>query len=199
MKGQLLRLHGWLNYTRQLDFLAPLAVRLYLAPVFWYAGMSKLADMESTIAWFGNPDWGLGLPFPELMAWMAALTETGGAILLLTGLGVRWIAVPLMVTMLVAAVTAHWDNGWQVINDLKSPWASSTAEEALRRLEITKNIVREHGRYGWLTEHGRLVSLNNGIEWAATYFLLCLSLFFTGAGKWLSLDYWLLRWLQKDQ
>jgi uncharacterized membrane protein YphA (DoxX/SURF4 family) len=58
---------------------------LYLAPVFWMAGTNKLANMESTIEWFGNPEWGLGLPLPALMAWLAALTEAGGAILLLLG------------------------------------------------------------------------------------------------------------------
>ena len=58
-----------LNTTRIIDFLGPLALRLYLAPIFWMAGTSKLADIESTAAWFGNPDWGLGLPFPEVMAY----------------------------------------------------------------------------------------------------------------------------------
>ena len=90
-------------------------MRLYLVPVFWMAGTNKLGDMESTIAWFGNPDWGLGLPMPELMAWAAALTEAGGAILLLIGLATRWISIPLMVTMVVAAVTVHWDRGWAAI------------------------------------------------------------------------------------
>ena len=66
-----------LNATRAVDFLGPLALRLYLVPIFWMAGTKKLSDIESTAAWFGNPDWGLGLPFPELMAWMASLTEAG--------------------------------------------------------------------------------------------------------------------------
>ena len=53
-----------------LDGLAPLALRLYLVPVFWMAGTKKLAGIDSTIGWFGNPDWGLGLPAPELLAYM---------------------------------------------------------------------------------------------------------------------------------
>ena len=44
------------------------------------------ADIEATAAWFGNPEWGLGLPFPTLLAWLAGLSEAGGAILLLLGL-----------------------------------------------------------------------------------------------------------------
>ena len=102
MLNLLNRFQDGLDATRRLDFLAPLLLRLYLVPIFWMAGTHKLADMESTIAWFGNPDWGLGLPFPALLAWLAALTEAGGAVLLLLGLAVRWISIPLMVTMLVA-------------------------------------------------------------------------------------------------
>lgn len=35
-----------LDTTRALDFLAPLALRLYLAPVFWMARTKKLADFD---------------------------------------------------------------------------------------------------------------------------------------------------------
>jgi uncharacterized membrane protein YphA (DoxX/SURF4 family) len=35
--------------------------------------------------------------------------------------------------------------------------------------------------------------LNNGIEFAVTYLLMLLSLFFTGPGRFLSVDYWLRR------
>ena len=82
-----------LNQTLRLDFLAPLALRLYLVPIFWMAGTKKLGDIESTIGWFGNPDWGLGLPFPDLLAWLATLTEVVGAAALLIGLGVRWCSI----------------------------------------------------------------------------------------------------------
>jgi uncharacterized membrane protein YphA (DoxX/SURF4 family) len=30
---------------------------------------------------------------------------------------VAWISVPLIVTMLVAMVTVHWESGWQAIAD----------------------------------------------------------------------------------
>ena len=74
---------------KYLDGLAPLALRLYLVPIFWMAGTQKIASMENTIEWFGNPDWGLGLPLPWLMAHLAAYTEAIGALLLLIGLGTR--------------------------------------------------------------------------------------------------------------
>ena len=49
-----------LDRTRKADFLAPLLLRLYLAPIFWMAGMGKFNSFEDTAAWFGNSEWGLG-------------------------------------------------------------------------------------------------------------------------------------------
>lgn len=167
-----------LDATRAVDFLAPLALRLYLVPIFWMAGTKKLGDIESTAAWFGNPDWGLGLPFPELMAWIASLTEAGGAILLFFGIAVRWISIPLMATMIVAAVTVHLENGWLAI------------AEGSDRLDAAREILKQHGNYDWLTENGSIVILNNGIEFAATYTLMLLVLFFIGPGK-ASVDYFI--------
>ncbi len=198
MKRTFNKLYEILNITKSADFLAPLALRLYLVPIFWTAGTKKLANMDSTIEWFGNPDWGLGLPFPEIMAWAAALTESGGAILLLVGLAVRWITIPLMVTMLVAMFTVHWKNGWLAIAEGSgSLFANDRTVAAIERLDVAKEILREHGNYSWLTEHGSLVMLNNGIEFAATYFIMLLVLFFYGAGRYLSIDYWFKnRWLK---
>lgn len=180
-----------LDKTRAVDFLGPLALRLYLAPIFWMAGYSKFTDFESTADWFGNPDWGLGLPFPELMAFLATATEMFGAIFLLIGFAVRWISIPLMVTMLVAAFSVHWVNGWQAVADAKfCLFNCADAEAAGEKLSAAKDILREHGNYDWLTEQGGITILNNGIEFAATYFIMLLMLFFVGAGKYFSVDYW---------
>jgi len=188
MKQLLLRAQAWMDVTQSIDFLGPLALRLYLVPVFWVAGTNKLGGMDNVIAWFGNPDWGLGLPFPALMAWLAVGAEVVGAVALLIGLGVRWFAIPLMVTMLVAAFKVHWQNGWQAVADPMSPWAGGDVGGAIERLDRAKSILREHGNYDWLTETGNFVISNNGIEWAVTYFVMLLALFFTGAGK-ASLDH----------
>ena len=179
-----------LNQTRLADFLAPLALRLYLAPIFWMAGTKKLGNMESTINWFGNADWGLGLPFPALLAWLATLTEAVGAVALLVGLGVRWISLPLMFTMIIAATTVHMKNGWLAIAEGSGLFASDRTMGAIDRLDRAKDILREHGNYSWLTENGNFVILNNGIEFATTYFIMLLVLFFYGPGK-ASLDYFI--------
>ena len=117
------------------------------------------------------------------MAFLAVGAEIFGAISLLLGVGVRWMAIPLMVTMCVAAVSVHWENGWQAVADASSPFASADIEGATERLNMARRILREHGNYDWLTETGSFVISNNGIEWAATYFVMVLALFFTGAGK----------------
>lgn len=173
--------------------LGPLLLRLYLAPVFWMAGSQKLAHFESTVAWFGNPEWGLGLPFPYILALLATWSEILGAIFLLLGLAVRWMALPLMGTMAVAAATAHWHNGWLAIAGGSGLFATERTQAAVERLARAKEILREHGNYEWLTEHGNFVVLNNGIEFAATYFIMLMALVVTGGGRWLSVDFWLRR------
>lgn len=178
----------------RLNFVAPLLLRLYLAPIFWMAGTRKLASFEDTVAWFGNPDWGLGLPFPWLMATLATWTEILGAIALLLGLGVRWISAPLLATMIVAALTVHWPNGWLAVAEGSGPFATERTMAAIERLDQAKAILREHGNYDWLTEHGSFVILNNGIEFAATYALMLLALMSLGGGRWVSLDDWLVRY-----
>ena len=181
-----------------LEGFAPLLLRLYLIPVLWMAGTHKidlttLMPFENTVAWFGNPEWGLGLPLPTLMAFMAGWTEILGAIFLAGGFAVRWISIPLMVTMLVAAFTAHWEFGWQAIADAGAPFANERVMESADKLAAAKSILREHGNYDWLTSSGSVVILNSGIEFAATYFVMLFALLFTGGGRYTRIDYWLSR------
>jgi len=194
----LTRMQALLDLTKAVDWLGPLALRLYLAPIFWMAGTMKIDGWENTVAWFGNPDWGLGLPFPALMAFLATGTEVAGAIALLIGLGVRWMCVPLMVTMVVAAVTAHWQYGWLAIATGSGMFATERTVGAIDRLDRAKSILQEHGDYDWLTENGTFVVLNNGIEFAATYFIMLLVLFFIGGGRFVSVDYWIKKRLDQQ-
>lgn len=177
--------------------LAPLLMRLYLAPIMMQAGWTKFQSFDSTVAWFGNADWGLGLPFPEIMVTLAAGTELVGGVLLVVGLAVRWVSIPLMFTMLVAIFSVHWEHGWLAIADSQSWLANERVLESAERLERAKAILQEHGNYDWLTGRGSLVILNNGIEFAVTYFLMLLSLFFTGAGRYTSIDYFINRFVSK--
>jgi len=195
-----------------------LLIRLYLAPVFIIAGYSKLqlgnpdvTGLASLMAdpnivnWFGNSDWGLGLPFPGLMANLAAWTEFLGGWLLLFGVLTRLVSIPLMFTMLVAATSVHADNGWFAItptNPDTSPakmvsWLGfEQAEQSLlnsretgEKLDRMRSILEDNGNTSWLYENGSIVVLNNGIEFAVTYLIMLLALFYIGPGRYTSIDY----------
>ncbi len=184
---------SWCDKSKIVDFLAPLLLRLYLVPILWMAGTKKFTNFSSTVDWFGNEEWGLGLPLPFLLVFLVALTETLGAIFLLFGFAVRLISIPLMVTMFVAGFTVHLKNGWLAIAEGGGLFANERTAGAIERLDKAKEILQQNGNYEWLTENGSLVILNNGIEFAVTYFIMLLVLFFYGAGNYISADYWLKR------
>jgi uncharacterized membrane protein YphA (DoxX/SURF4 family) len=181
-----------LDKTRAVDFLAPLMLRLFVAPIFIMAGYKKLSGLENTAYYFGEY---LGLPAPMLMAVLAGATEFIGGIAFLLGFAVRIFAIPLMFTMFIAATTAHWENGWHILPEttLTSPWEwrEDLIDEAVVRKEKAKEILSQHGRISWLTSAGPVTILKNGIELAATYFIMCLALLFLGGGRFVSIDYWL--------
>ncbi|MBQ4832328.1 DoxX family protein [Pseudoalteromonas sp. MMG010] len=203
-----------------LDGVPALLLRLILAPVMIIAGFNKLAmsgeptgfidfflASNDVIQWFGNSEWGLGLPFPSLLAFLAGWSEFIGGWLLLFGLFTRLVSIPLMFTMVVAATTVHWHNGWfavaptnpttsaaQALEWFAIPGAKESLENSLavkQRMTIIRDIVQEHGNTQYLYEKGNPVILNNGIEFSAMYFAMLLSLFFTGGGRFVSFDYWL--------
>lgn len=173
-----------LDKIKLLDFTAPLLIRIYLAPIFIMAGWGKLSDLESTAYYFGEY---LGLPLPDLMALLAGATEFFGGIAILIGFATRWFSIPLMLTMIVAAATAHWSNGWHALPEttLTVPWEWRTdlIDEAVKRRDVARSLLEQHGNYDWLTEAGGFTVLKNGIEFAATYFIMLLPLLFFGAGR----------------
>lgn len=85
-----------------------LFIRLLLAYGFYEPAMNKWKDIDSVAAWFGS----LGIPFPLLNTYMAATTELLGVGLLAFGLFTRFISLPLIVTMIVAIGTVHFQNGF---------------------------------------------------------------------------------------
>lgn len=187
---QVIRLYQQaLKGISQLDGVVALGLRLYLAPVLMQAGYNKLTHFSDTVAWFGDPNWGLGLPMPEVMVALAAGTEFFGAILLLFGLATRLVTIPLSITMLVAAFSVHWQNGWLAIADPNSWLANEQVLASAEKLQAAKSLLQQYGNYDWLTSSGNLVVLNNGIEFAITYLLMLLALMVIGGGRYTSLDY----------
>ncbi|WP_334058371.1 HvfX family Cu-binding RiPP maturation protein [Alteromonas sp. S005] len=178
------------------DGIPLLLLRLYLAPVMIQAGWNKASSFESIVDWFGNDDYGLGLPMPLVMAFLATAAELVGGILLLFGALTRLVSIPLMITMIVAMVSVHAENGWLAIADASSWLADGTIllnesiMAAPEKLSAAKSLLQEHGHYDWLSSSGNFVVLNNGIEFAATYFVMLFVLFIYGGGRFFSVDYY---------
>lgn len=201
------------NAIGHLDGVASLLIRLILGPVLIAAGWEKLTGDN----WFGFQLESFPFPFnvlpPELSWFLASWTEFLGGILLLVGLGTRIVAMPLAVTMFVAAYSVHLDNGWAAIAPSNPPAVcvpntdananSNVFEryikcynvnertiEASERLARAKSILREHGNYRYLNGSGAIVKLNSGIEFAANYLVMLLALLIIGGGRYFSLDYY---------
>ena len=84
---------------------APLIIRLAFGlHLIYYSGEAVLTLSAGESADFLAS---LGIPFPALMAWIYTLTEFIGGIFLIIGFKTRWIAIPLIITFLVAAFIAH--------------------------------------------------------------------------------------------
>lgn len=79
-----------------------LGIRVFWGWQFFVTGRGKLLDLSQPAAFFKE----LGIPFPAFSAAMAGTTECLGGLLLIIGLGSRLTAVPLIVTMTVAYLTA---------------------------------------------------------------------------------------------
>jgi putative oxidoreductase len=86
-------------------WLAPLVARLTVGGVFLWSGWGKLSDLpivvENFIGW--------GIPFPKMLAPFVSGVEFIGGILLLLGLFTRIAAVPLAIVMIIAIISAKWD------------------------------------------------------------------------------------------
>jgi putative oxidoreductase len=89
-------------FASYFTWLAPLAVRVTVGVVFMGTGWTKLTHLPQIIQNFR----GLGIPAPEIVTPLVSGVEFVGGILLLLGLLTRFAAVPLMIVMVVAILSA---------------------------------------------------------------------------------------------
>jgi putative oxidoreductase len=87
--------------TDQNKDVALLLLRLGVGIIFIYAGWGKLTGIENTQAFFG----GLGIPMAGLMAWVVAIVEFFGGIMVLAGAFIRVPAILMAIIMVVAIIT----------------------------------------------------------------------------------------------
>jgi len=87
----------------KVEFVAPSVARLTLGVLFMSTGWGKVHSLAKVTAFFTD----LGIPAPGLNAHVVSFVELIGGALLCVGLASRFAAVPLMVSMLVAILTAQ--------------------------------------------------------------------------------------------
>lgn len=93
--------------ARILDRLQPafaLAIRLYVARVFFLSGLTKLHDWNLTVALFEN-EYHVPLLAPAAAALLGTAAEITLPVLLAAGLGTRFAAAALFVFNIVAVVS----------------------------------------------------------------------------------------------
>lgn len=95
-----------------------LVLRAMLAVVFFFHGSQKLFGWFGGYGLDGTSQWmaSIGIPLPYVSTTMAALSEFGGSLVLLTGIAFRPVMLPLTFTMLVAAFTSHAGKGFSIMN-----------------------------------------------------------------------------------
>jgi len=91
-----------LRVSAGLRWLPPTLTRLVIGWVFLQSGWGKLHSLEKVTAFFTQ----LGIPAPEFQAKLVACTELVCGALILVGLATRIATIPLMITMVVALMTA---------------------------------------------------------------------------------------------
>ena len=94
-------------FVRVLDFFSPvanLAIRLYVANVFWLSGQTKIASWDSTLALFEN-EYAVPLLPPEIAAYMGTGVELGLPIFLVLGLGTRFAGIVLFAFNIIAVIS----------------------------------------------------------------------------------------------
>jgi len=91
--------------SRYFAWLPPLFARIVVGWVFLWSGWEKLSNLPQITKNF--IDW--GIPFPHILTPFVSGVEFVGGLLLLVGLFTRVAAVPLVVVMIVAIISAKWD------------------------------------------------------------------------------------------
>ena len=92
-----------LRVASSLSWLPPTLTRLTLGYVFIESGWGKLHNLPKIVAYFTE----LGIPAPQFQAPFAATAELVCGLLLLVGLATRIASLPLVITMIVAILTAR--------------------------------------------------------------------------------------------
>lgn len=90
-----------------------LALRLFFGISFILLGWGKI----NNISQFSDTLLTLHVPYPEVMTWVVALSETIGGLLLAVGFLSRIASIPLIIVTCVAYATAHVESLHTIMQD----------------------------------------------------------------------------------
>jgi putative oxidoreductase len=79
-------------------------IRIWMAQIFWYSGLSKIQTWDTTILLFQN-EYKVPLLSPEIAAYLAAGTELSCPILLVIGFAARLAVIPMLIMTAVIQST----------------------------------------------------------------------------------------------
>lgn len=91
-----------LKLAARLEWFPPLLARISVGAVFVETGWGKLHNLPKVVEFFTE----LGIPFPQFQAPFVATNEFVCGALILVGLLTRFATVPLIISMIVALITA---------------------------------------------------------------------------------------------
>ncbi|MCE2926206.1 MAG: DoxX family protein [Rickettsiales bacterium] len=83
----------------------PLIARITVGYVFMLSGWAKLQNLDRVTDFFSS----LGIPFPEIMTPLVSGIEFTGGLFLIVGILTRISSGALAVTMIVAIISAKWE------------------------------------------------------------------------------------------
>ena len=92
--------------SKRLGFLGPLVARFVVGVTFLLTGWGKLHSLDRVTQFFTD----LHIPAPAFQAVLVSSMEFLGGIAILLGLFTRFFSVGLLITMIVAILTAQLEN-----------------------------------------------------------------------------------------
>jgi putative oxidoreductase len=92
---------------------APVPLRLIVGYGFMAHGFAKLARNPEHFAGILHA---IGVPWPYFMSWITVLIEIFGGLAILLGAFVVLASIPMIVVLLVATFTVHWQYGFSSIS-----------------------------------------------------------------------------------
>lgn len=102
----------WIEGSPGMARWSALPLRLIVGYGFIAHGYAKIANGPDR---FAASLHGLGVPAPDVMSWLTILFELLGGVIVLVGAWIPLISIPLIVILLVAAITVHLPYGFSSI------------------------------------------------------------------------------------